>query len=342
MCGAQRPKQVKIMKVFNSPSNLPPFNSGTCVTWGNFDGVHLGHQKLLGHLAAKARQFGLTSVVVTFSPHPLHVIGTPPPIITSMHARLKLIAAQGIDVTLVLPFTKEISELEPEDFVHKILTGNMQTRQMVLGYSSFFGKGRRGSALLLSRMGEELGFGVEQLSPVLLGGSVVSSTRVRRLIGAGQVAEVAPLLGRNHFVEGHIVKGRQLGHTLGFPTINVEAGLKNTNDSGYQAIPGVCSNEFDALGGLLPPDGVYAAWAEISGRFNQGVASIGTNPTFENSHGKIARKLEVHILDFNQDVYGQDVRVHFVKHIRVSQRFDSPEQLKKEINSDIEKTKKIL
>ena len=132
------------MKVFNSPSNLPLFNSGTCVTWGNFDGVHLGHQKLLSHLAAKAKQLDLTSVVVTFSPHPLHVIGNPPPIITSMHARLGLIAAQGVDVTLVLPFTREIAELEPDYFVHKILTGNMNTHQMMLGYSSFFGKGRRG------------------------------------------------------------------------------------------------------------------------------------------------------------------------------------------------------
>ena len=248
-------------------------------------------------------------------------------------------------MALVLPFTPEIAELEAEDFVQRVLIGNMNTRQMVLGYSSFFGKGRRGSTLLLERMGEAFGFEVEQLSPVLLCGAVVSSTRVRRLIGSAQMREVNPLLGRNHFVEGHIVKGRQLGRQIGFPTININPGFQKNEFSGYTPIPGICSPEADALGGMLPPDGVYAVWAELPAKQAQlypGVASIGTNPTFEDSHGKLSRKLEVHLLGFNRDVYGEDVRVHFVEHLRESLRFASPELLKKQINIDIEKTKKIL
>lgn len=333
-----------MMKIINSPSELRQLNTSTCVTWGNFDSVHLGHQKILRNVIQKAKKLGLSSLVITFSPHPLHILGTAPSIITAMPARLELIAKQGIDITLVLPFNAELAILEPEDFVKKILIDPMNTRQMVLGYSSFFGKSGRGSGLLLSRMGEELGFEVEQLSPVLFADSVVSSTRVRKLIGAGEVGEVNPLLGRNHFIEGHIIKGRQLGQKLGFPTINIEPGFINSKKipHGYAPIAESADQKFDVLAGMLPSDGVYAVWTELSGVMHRSVASIGTNPTFEKTHGTILAKLEAHILDFNQDIYNQDVRIHFVKRLRNHQRFDSPDLLKKQIELDIKDTKKIL
>lgn len=332
------------MKIINRPSELRQLNIGTCVTWGNFDSVHLGHQKILGYVSQKAKRLGLKSVVITFTPHPLKILGTAPPIITPMPTRLKLIAQQGIDITLVLPFDTELATLEPESFVTKVILNPMNTQQMVLGYSSFFGKGGRGSVSLLSRMGEELGFEVEQLSPLFLDGSVVSSTRIRNLIEAGSVSEVSPLLGRNHFVEGHIVKGRQLGRKLGFPTINIEPGVTNPKSfpPGYTPIPSSCDQEFDALAGMLPLGGVYAVWAEISGLVYRAVASIGTNPTFEKTHGEISARLEVHILNFNQDIYNQDVRVHFVKRLRDSHCFDSPDLLKRQISLDAEEAKAIF
>lgn len=339
------------MDIFFNPEQFPKLANGTCVTWGNFDGVHLGHQKLLGHVVRKARSEGLTSVVVTFNPHPLQILGTPPRLITSMPTRLELLAAQGLDIALVLPFTKTLAELEPEDFVHKVLVGPLNTRQMIMGYSSFFGKGRRGSATLLAAMGQELGFAVEQLSPALLSGAVVSSTRVRRLIGEGAMREVTPLLGRMHFVDGHVVRGRQLGRKLGFPTLNVHPGKRLTpnypncnlsNLSGLPDTPERKEENPDACAGMLPCPGVYAALVEISENRLRAVASIGTNPTFELTHGPLSNRLEVHILDFNQDVYDHDVRVHFADFLRPTIKFDSPEQLVSQIKLDVEKTKKIV
>lgn len=314
-------------------------SNGTCVTWGNFDGVHLGHQKLLRHLCSKARANGLKSVLITFCPHPLQIVGTPPPIITPMQFRLALISKIGVDIALVLPFTKELSELEPEEFVHKLFASALNTKEMVLGYSSFFGKGRRGSAVLLSRMGAELGFNVEQLPPVLLGGAVISSTRVRRLITDGDVASVDALLGRRHFVEGIVVKGRQLGRKLGFPTLNLAPPpVEATNF--YTC----CCREqdADARGGMLPASGVYAAWVEHKGIFHRAVASIGTNPTFEAEHGQAKTILEAHLLNFSADLYGETVRIYFVKQLRPQFRFPSPQDLINQINIDIEKTEKIL
>ena len=307
-------------------------SQGTCVTWGNFDGVHLGHQKLLTHLCRKASAFGLKSVLISFSPHPLHVLGSAPSIITCLHTRLELIAKLGVDLTLVLPFTMELASLEPEDFVHKMFASGLQTKQVVLGYSSFFGKGRRGSASLLSRMGKDLGFEVEQLSPVLLNGAVVSSTRVRRHIAAGDMPGVTALLGRKHIVGGVVRVGRKMGQKLGFPTLNIHP----PEDMNFLGLG------YDALCGMLPAQGVYAVWAEYKGEFFRAVASVGTNPTFESSLGSLPIGLEVHILDFSKDLYGEFVRIHFVDRLRGQQCFASPEELKIQIRKDIEKTKKIV
>ena len=307
-------------------------SQGTCVTWGNFDGVHLGHQKLLNRVRCKASDLGLKSVLITFSPHPLHILGSAPSIITCLHTRLELIARFGLDLTLVLPFTLDFASLEPEDFVRKMFASGLQTKQVVLGYSSFFGKGRRGSASLLSCMGKDLGFEVEQLSPVLLNGAVVSSTRVRRHIAAGDMPGVTALLGREHIVGGVVRVGRKIGQKLGFPTLNIHPP-EDINILGLG---------YDALCGMLPAQGVYAVRAEHKGEFFSAVASVGTNPTFAASHGSLPIGLEVHILDFSEDLYGEFVRVHFVERLRAQQRFSNPEDLKIQIGKDIEKTKKIV
>lgn len=309
-------------------------SQGTCVTWGNFDGVHLGHQKLLTRLCHKASDFGLKSVLITFNPHPLHVLGSAPSIITCLHTRLELIAKLGVELTLVLPFTMELASLEPEDFVFKMFASGLQTKQVVLGYSSFFGKGRRGSASLLSRMGKDLGFDVEQLSPVLLNGAVVSSTRVRRHIAAGDMPGVSALLGRNHIVGGMVRAGRKMGHKLGFPTLNIHP----PEDINFLEL----GLGYDALCGMLPAQGVYAVWAEHKGEFFKAVASVGTNPTFAASLGSLPIGLEVHVLDFSKDLYGEFVRIHFVERLRGQQCFATPEELKMQISKDIEKTKKIV
>ncbi len=320
---------------------MPHLSEGACVTWGNFDGVHLGHQKLLNHVVTSAHQQGSASVVITFYPHPLQVVGTTPPIITCMHTKLELIADMGLDFAVVLPFTNELAALEPEDFVHKVLAGPLNTKKIIMGYSSFFGKGRRGSATLLSNMGKSLNFSVEQLPPVLFGGSVVSSTRVRKLIAEGNVKLVAPLLGRNHFVEGYVVRGRGLGRQLGFPTLNVHPGLYPTNMSVFGDEQKLQDDPGEG-GGMIPCPGVYAAYTEVAGKLLPSVVSIGTNPTFEHTHGKLNQTLESHILDFNRDIYGQNVRIHFKSFLRPTSRFNTPAQLIAQIKLDVQKAREIL
>lgn len=304
-----------------------------CVTWGNFDGVHLGHQSLLRQLCLRSKEQNLASVVLTFTPHPLQLLGNPPSIITPLPEKLHLLEQAGADFAVVLPFTKNVAALEAEDFVNVVFAKGLQTRQMVLGYSSFFGKGRRGSATLLTTMGKELGFEVEQMPPVLLGGSVVSSTRVRKTIAAGEMELARALLDRYHVVRGKVGKGRQLGRTLGFPTINL-VNPSHSSGSGELLSDQEC--------GMLPANGIYAAQVEVSGKCYRAAVSLGTNPTFEEELGASPRTLEAHLLDFNGDLYGQQVRIHFWRRLREQKCFNSREELVAQIKKDVEQVGKMV
>lgn len=285
--------------------------SGSCVTIGNFDGVHLGHQRLMARTCAKARNRGLVSVVVTFDPHPQTVFLGPkaPPFLTSTRQRLKLIEEQGPHVTLVLEFTRQMAALEPGEFVRRYLLDGLAMRELVIGYDYAMGKGRRGNYELLSQLGRELGFGVERLDPVLVGGAVVSSTRIRDLVLSGNVWDARPLLGRFFEVQGTVVDGKKRGAALlGFPTANLATE-----------------------GTLLPRPGVYAIWAGLNGETFPAVANVGTNPTF----GDTGLTLEAHIMDFNRGIYGEQLSVQFVQRLRSERKFASIDELKARIGEDV-------
>jgi len=292
--------------------------AGACITIGNFDGVHVGHQRLLALTCAKARKHDLVSVVLTFDPHPMTVLmgQKAPPFLTSTGQRLSLIEAQGPNVCLVLEFTRQMAALEPEEFVRQYLVEGLNLRELVIGYDYAMGKGRRGNFDLLSQLGQQYGFGVERLDPVIVGGAVVSSTRIRDLVQSGNLWDTRPLLGRFFEVRGTVVDGKKRGAAmLGFPTANL-------------ACPSV----------LLPKPGVYAVWALLNGEALPAVANVGDNPTF----GDTPLTLEVHIMDFNRDIYGQTLGVQFVQRLRSERKFDSIDALKARIGEDVHLGRIIL
>lgn len=292
--------------------------AASCVTIGNFDGVHLGHQRLLALTCAKARKHDLVSVVVTFDPHPMTVLmgQKAPPFLTTTSQRLAFIEGQGPNVALVLEFTRQMAAQEPEEFVRRYLVEGLNLRELVIGYDYAMGKGRKGNFELLTRLGQEHGFGVQRLDPVIVGGAVVSSTRIRDLVQSGNVWDARPLLGRFFEVQGTVVDGMKRGASLlGFPTANL------THE-----------------GVLLPKPGVYAVWAMLNGEALPAVANVGDNPTF----GDTGLTLEVHIMDFNRAIYGQTLGVQFVQRLRSERRFESVDALKQRIGEDVQLGRIIL
>lgn len=305
-----------------SLNDVPPLHNGTCVTIGNFDGVHLGHQELIRRTVTAARARGLTAVLITFDPHPLAVLfgKTPPAQLTTLHERLELFKALGIDIALVLPFTKELAALSADDFCRSVLCERLHARQLFIGYDFTLGKGRGGDAHTLAATGLQLGFTVEQLAPITANGENVSSSRIRHRIREGRVNEIPALMGRPYAVSGTVVHGFKRGSTLlGFPTANIEPD-----------------------GILLPAAGAYAVTVSLpaatAAPMLTGVASVGHNPTF----GTNALTLEVHILDFSADIYGQPIRAAFIERLRDERAFPSVDALVEQIRNDITATRDII
>lgn len=292
--------------------------TGTCLTIGNFDGVHMGHARLLRRVRERAAATDMISMAVTFDPHPRRVLldKNAPPLLTLTEQKLELLEQSGIQVTVLLPFTRALAALEPEEFVREKLVAGLCMREMVIGYDYAFGKGRKGNYELLSALGRSCGFAVERLDPVIIDGAVVSSTRIRDMIEAGDVWDVRPLLGRFYQVRGAVIRGRDRGgRLLGFPTANLAPADE-----------------------LVPKTGVYAVWVDIGARILPGVTNIGCNPTF----GGDALSVEVHILDFSGDLYGKPIRVHFVQRLRSERRFSGVEELAARIREDIRLGRSIL
>lgn len=293
--------------------------SGSCVTIGNFDGVHAGHQRLIARTCAKARAENLVSVIVTFDPHPLTVLlgKKVPPFLSTVSQRLALIESLGPNVALVLEFSRQMAALSPEEFVRRYLLDGLAMRELVIGYDYAMGKGRRGNFELLTQIGATNGFGVERLDPVIVEGAVVSSTRIRDLIQSGNVWDARPLLNRFFEVRGTVVDGMKRGATLlGFPTAN----LRREGDT------------------LLPRPGVYAVWAVLDGQPLPAVANVGENPTF----GDTGLTLETHIMDFHRDIYGHSLAIRFVQRLRDERKFESVEALKARIADDVRLSRVIL
>ncbi|WP_320174630.1 bifunctional riboflavin kinase/FAD synthetase [Maridesulfovibrio sp.] len=291
---------------------------GACVTIGNFDGVHKGHQKLISSTCEKARANGLASVVVTFDPHPLRVLvnSKTPPFITLTSQKLELIALHKPDIILALNFTKEMAALSPEEFIQQYLIDPLGMKEMVVGYDYALGKGRSGNYETIVNLGKKHDYKVERLDPVIINDAVVSSSRIRDMVSEGNVWDVRPLLGRFYQVRGEVVHGMNRGgRLLGFPTANIK--LEDE---------------------LFPKKGVYAIRVEVEGKVLPGVANIGKNPTFGNE----ALSVEAHILDFSSDIYGKDIRVHFIQRIRSEKKFNGLDELKERISIDIGLAREIL
>jgi riboflavin kinase/FMN adenylyltransferase len=295
-----------------------PFRSPV-VALGNFDGLHRGHQAILGRTRDLAVALGGDAVAFTFWPHPVAVLAPEraPAMITSLACRLALLRRAGLGGAVVQRFTRGFAALEPEEFVRDVVVGALGASAVVVGYNVTFGRDRRGTPERLAELGREHGFEVHVVPPVTLGERTVSSSAVRRALAAGEVAEAARLLGRPHELVGRVRTGDRRGVTIGFPTANVYP-----------------------RGGMLPPDGVYAVRVGIGSEepLRPAVANLGTNPTF----GASARRLETHLLDFDADLYGQRIRIALEKRLREERRFPSVDALVTQIRADAVAAREVL
>ncbi len=305
------------MKIIRDLEELTSPIANAVVTIGNFDGIHLGHREIFRRVVRRSREIGGTSVVYTFVPHPLKIVAPEyaPALINTYPEKEMLIEASCIDVLICAPFTRELAELPAHRFVREILVEKIGVSHLVVGYDYLFGKDRSGDIQLLRRMGEYLGFAVEVLEPIATGGQVYSSTRVREMINQGQVREVVQVLGRHYTFEGKVVHGFGRGSQLGFPTANLKTDKE-----------------------LMPSPGVYAVKVKRGDHLYDGVMNLGRNPTFCAAGFFI----EVHLFDFEGDLYGESLRVYFVERLRDEKRFDGPDALSAAIQEDIRRARALL
>lgn len=287
------------------------------VTIGNFDGVHLGHIELFNRLKDHSLACSIPSVVVTFEPHPLKVLSpsSSPSLITTFEQKVALIAESAVDYLVVVPFNLEMSRMSAQDFVCKILCDSLGMRHIIIGHDYAFGRDREGNYETLEQLGTEKSFTLEDIDPFGDGNSVFSSSLVRSLIHSGEVTAAAGILGRYYMIGGKVVRGREVGQAIGYPTANISTG-----------------NE------LIPADGVYAVIVNISGRLVYGACCVGQNPTFLS----LTRTIEVFLLDFNEQIYEKDVVVFFVRKIRDVIRFASVSELVKAIEKDVINARNVL
>ncbi|MFD5466201.1 bifunctional riboflavin kinase/FAD synthetase [Kitasatospora sp. NPDC127059] len=292
------------------------------VTIGSFDGVHRGHQLIIGRAVERARELGLPSVVVTFDPHPREVIrpGSHPPLLAPHPRRAELIAELGVDAVLVLPFTTEFSQESPETFVQQVLVDALRARVVIEGPNFRFGHKAAGDVALLTELGRADDFQVEvvdlQVSGTAGDGEPFSSSLTRRLVETGDMAGANEVLGRPHRVEGVVVRGAQRGRELGYPTANVETVPHSA----------------------VPADGVYAGWLTAEGERMPAAISVGTNPTFDGT----ARTVEAYAIDrVGLDLYGLHVAVDFLAYLRGMEKFDSIEALLDRMADDVKRAREL-
>jgi riboflavin kinase/FMN adenylyltransferase len=309
------------MQRWRGLETIPSGWGRSVVTIGVFDGVHRGHQAIIGHAVKRARDSGLQSVVMTFDPHPAEVVrpGSHPAVLTEPVRKAELIEALGVDALCVVPFTPAFSQLTPNEFVHDVLVESLHTAAVVVGDNFRFGHRAAGDVELLESLGRTFGFTVEDAPLVSEGGLVFSSTYIRSCVDAGDVRAAAVALGRPHRLAGVVVRGDQRGRELGFPTANLMTHR-------YAAVPA---------------DGIYAAWLTRGGENGERLpasVSIGTNPTFSGRE----RRVEAYVLDFSGDLYGERVSLDFVAHLREQRKYDAIDPLVAQIRADVEETRVLL
>jgi riboflavin kinase / FMN adenylyltransferase len=303
------------MQVLNSVDELSSLPGPIALAIGVFDGVHLGHQEVIRDAQDFAATHHGTAVVLTFDPHPLRVLKpeAAPRLLCSTRHKLSILKRNGVEHALVLPFTQHTAQMDARSFVESLVTACRPLGYISVGYTWNFGHGRCGNIHLLMDLGQAHGFGVYGVPEVQVNGEVVSSTRIREAVRSGDFARARLLLGRDYTVLGDVVKGRELGRQIGFPTANI--AVENEE---------------------LPPNGVYAVTVHTS-RFPahglKGVANLGVRPTIESAGERV---LEVHLLDADCDLYGESLEVAFVKKMRDEQKFGSLDDLKAQIARDVE------
>ncbi len=307
------------MEVFNSLSDVKK-DKNTVITLGTFDGIHLGHKKIIDEVINKAENLRARSFLITFDPHPRIVVskGHTIKLLNTLHEKIEILGNLKIQNILIINFTKEFSQLSSEEFFKNYIIDKIGLREIVIGYDHHFGKGRGGDENTLREMGKEFDFNVTRVDAVNINGTSVSSTKIRNALAEGNIALANSFLGRYYSFQGNVVKGDGRGRLLGFPTANIK--LKDENK-------------------LLPAIGIYAVELIVDDIKHFGLMSIGKRPTFYND-GQLTT--EIYIFDFNKDIYNKNVNVKVVERIRGEEKYSSPEDLVAQMKKDKEAGMEIM
>jgi riboflavin kinase/FMN adenylyltransferase len=295
----------------------PPHLVHPVLGLGNFDGLHRGHLKIVERVKRGALERGGAAMAMTFDPHPPRVVrpDKAPPLLMTKAQKLDALQRAGLHCVAVVNFTRELSRWDPETFVERVLVEWLRVVEVWVGANFLFGRDRTGNFSTLRTLGQRLGFRAEKIDPVRYKEFVVSSTRVRRLVGEGRMDEAGGLLGHPYYLDATVVEGRGKGRELGFPTAN----LRTENE-------------------LIPPDGVYATTLTVDGIVRAGLTNIGVRPTF----GESARTIETHVLMFDEDLYGKRVRLGFVQRMRDERRFEDVDALRAQIQADQRRAERLF
>lgn len=310
------------MRVFRDLNNLPAFKNSV-ITIGTFDGVHKGHQKLIERINFLAQQNQGESIIITFHPHPRLVINPQDKslrLLNTIDEKINLLEKYGVDNLVIVPFSRDFSEQAAEDYISNFLVKSFHPKNIVIGYDHKFGKNRTGDYHLLEQMKEHYGYTMEEISKETLDDIGISSTKIRNALQSNEVSLANDLLGHNYTLTGTVVRGLQNGRKLGYPTANLQVNDENK---------------------LIPKTGIYAVKvtdAAAPGETYKGMLSIGYNPTFDGKE----QTIEVNILDYNKDIYGNTLTLEFIAFIRNEKKFDSLEALIDEIKNDERKSREIL
>ena len=305
------------MEILRSIPELSRLPGPLFLAIGVFDGMHLGHQAVISTSAEHARSVNGTPVVVTFDPHPEKILrpATAPHLLTSTQHKIGLIRDLGVGHLLIIAFDKRFAATEPEDFVKQLVKHSKPLREICVGHEWSFGKNRRGNLGLLKKLGAQFDFEVVGIPPVAMNGELVSSTAIRHAVQTGDLRKAAVMLGREYTILGTVVRGDDLGKKIGFPTANLSA-----------------HNE------QFPPNGVYFAQAMLDGVIYPGVLNLGYRPTVSSEKDRV---LEIHLFDFERDIYGSDLEVRFVRYLRPEKKFESVDMLARQIALDVKQARDL-
>ena len=319
------------MQVIESLDSISKFDQETVLTFGTFDGVHIGHRAIIKEVVHQSQKLGweheapaevgargsCQSVVLSFDPHPMYFLSPEecPPILTTKAKKIELLKEMGVDIAIFAKLEEQIAELPAIDFVEQILVQKLRVKSVVVGYDCTFGRNRTGDIDLLESLGWEHNFTVKVIVPQKFCGVVVSSTRIRKAIAQNDLELARRLLGRRYSIRGEVIKGQSIGKEIGFPTANIDAGNQ-----------------------MLPPPGIYVIRAKLNNKMFGGVLNMGVRPTFGDNQFQI----EAHLLGFDAPAYGHTVEIFFIEKIREEKVFSRVEELIDQIKRDVERAMKIL